>query len=119
MAKEKREKAEVTLGNLTAAWRSVWYWLIVRNVKLTGMVIFIVGLLVVLTTGAYLVWFLRAKPVAPEMKTAERGLNTAIIDRLELWIEQVDGQRREGIVLPSQPLFVADDLKLVPEEAQP
>lgn len=112
----KYEKLEMIWDIFSRKLNSTWYWLIVKNVKVTGVAILVLGLLAVAATGVYLVWFLKSAPVTAEMKPVERSLNTALIDDLELWIEQVDAERRQGVVLPSQPLFVADDLKLVSEE---
>lgn len=39
----------------------------------------------------------------------ERKLSTSAIDRLELWIEEVETERQTGLSLPPRPLFVVDD----------
>lgn len=92
------------------------YWLITKIVlekaRVTGVLILVVGLTAALLTAVWAVWAPALGEVPGGGQPVERGLNTVLIDKLELWIEEVDGQRRTGLALPARPVFITDDLKL-------
>lgn len=81
--------------------------LILTHVKQTGLALLAVGLL-------FAVWLLGqtffVEGEAPMVsRGGERRLATEVIDRLELWIEEVDAERKAGLALPARSLFVVDE----------
>lgn len=80
------------------------------QVRLIGVGILLIGLLLI----GGLIGRLFVLPPAPALPALfpERGLNTAVIDQLELWIEEVEDARRAGLKLPARSVFVVEDVKL-------
>lgn len=73
----------------------------------TGLGLLAIGLL--LAVWLLFQTFFMPPSVVPVAEVGERRLSTDLIDRLELWIEAVEDERRAGLQLPARPLFVVDD----------
>lgn len=81
--------------------------LVLVYAKQTGMACLAIGLLLAVWFLAQAFFFVRESP--PVSRAAERTLSVELIDRLELWIEDVDAERKAGLSLPARPVFVVDD----------
>lgn len=82
-------------------------WLILTHTRYMGTGLLAGGL--ILAVLLLLQAFFWEVPLAPVSTPADRRLSLELIDRLELWIEAVEDERREGIRLPARSLFVIDD----------
>jgi hypothetical protein len=87
--------------------------LILERIRILGIFVLTVGL-------AAAVWlmlslFVFESPAAVEVAApGGRRLSGDTIDRLELWIEEVDAERKAGFPVPARPMFVIDDLPQAP-----
>lgn len=82
-------------------------WLVLAHVRQTGVALLAIGLLL----AVWLLWqaFFLGGEAGTVSRTGERKLSVELIDRLELWIEEVDAERNAGLSLPARPVFVVDD----------
>ncbi len=86
--------------------------IILEKAAITGALIIVIGLIGVLLTAVTVIWFPAPDELPSGSGGVSPGLNTVLIDQLELWIEEVDGQKRAGLALPDRAVFVTDDLKV-------
>lgn len=105
-----RERTRIRAGQLTRVVSWVGRRLVLEHVRGLGVLILGGGLLLVLGAFLFLIWLVPAGE-GEEVVASEPSLNTIAIDQLELWIEEVEEQRRAGTVLPTRPIFVTEDLK--------
>lgn len=110
--KTSRETMSTVGRKLTLVLRWLLTKVVLEKARVTGALILVVGLTGVLLVAIWAVWAPAPREVTGGVQPVERGLNTALIDELELWIEEVDGERRAGLTLPDRPVFVTDDLKV-------
>jgi hypothetical protein len=89
--------------------------MVLEKFRVVGMVALGLGLAGVVTGAALLFWFSPAESPGGMPRTRERGLDTALIDQLELWIEEIDAQRQAGLPLPARPVFVIEDIPVIAE----
>lgn len=84
---------------------------LLRYVRLFGTLILLLGAGLV---AGILVRLFILPPALEETMAAlpDRRLNTGVIDQLELWIEEVEDQRRAGLKLPAHPVFVVEEIKV-------
>lgn len=82
-------------------------WLVLLHVKQAGVAFLAVGMLLAVWLLLQAFFFEEAVPTVS--RAGERKLSVELIDRLELWIEEVDAERKRGLTLPARALFVVDD----------
>lgn len=85
-------------------------WLVLAHVRQTGVALLAIGLLLAVWLLAQALFLGGEAPVVS--RAAERALSVELIDRLELWIEDVDAERKAGLSLPARSLFIVDDYGL-------
>ncbi|MEK7557093.1 MAG: hypothetical protein AAB538_03895 [Patescibacteria group bacterium] len=92
--------------------KNVVRWLgaaVLEHVRALGVGILILGMAAAIVLGISLFIF---PPKGEEQVSAPpaRRLSVETIDRLELWIEEVDAERGAGFPLPERPMFVVEDI---------